>query len=111
MPILSDPITRLRAPLATDGYGNQRRDWASATSADFLVKWSHKAVAEVVSDEPRTTTRAYVFGNPDLDLEATDRVIGPDGFTYEVDGEVMYSYVRGQLHHVRAYLRRIATKD
>jgi hypothetical protein len=75
------------------------------------VKWSHKAAAEVVGDEPRTDTRAKVVGNPDLDLEATDRVVGPDGLTYEVDGEVMRSYVRGQLHHVRAYLRRTATKD
>lgn len=104
-------ITRVRAPLTTDGYGNQTRNWAVATSTVFLVKWSFKAVNEVVGDEPRTDTRAYVFGNPDLDLEATDRIIGPDGFTYEVDGEVMTSYVRGQLHHVRAYLRRIATKD
>jgi hypothetical protein len=104
-------VTRVRAPLTTDGYGNQTRNWAVATSTVFLVKWSFKAVNEVVGDEPRTDTRAYVFGNPDLDLEATDRIIGPDGNTYEVDGEVMTSYVRGQLHHVRAYLRRMATKD
>lgn len=109
--ILSEVITRLRAPLTSGGYGNQERDWANASGTDFLVKWSHKGVAEVVGDEPQTTTRGYVFGNPDLDLEATDRVVGPDGFTYEVDGEVMHSYVRGQLHHVRAYLKRIATKD
>lgn len=109
--ILHETITRLRAPLAADTYGNQSRNWAAAASTDFTVKWSHKAVAEVIGDEPRTSTRAYVFGNSDLDLEATDRVVGPDGNTYEVDGEVMRSYVRGQLHHVRAYLRRIATKD
>ena len=111
MPILHETITRLRAPLVSGGYGNSERDWANAASTDFLVKWSHKAVAEVVGDEPRTTTRAYVFGNPGLDLEATDRVVGPDGLTYEVDGDVMHSYVRGSLHHVRAYLKRIATKD
>jgi hypothetical protein len=109
--ILSEPITRLRAPLVSGGYGNSSRDWTAATSTDFLVKWSHKAVAEVIGDEARTTTKAYVFGNPDLDLESTDRVVGPDGLTYEVDGDVMRSYVRGQLHHVRAYLRRIETTD
>lgn len=106
---LQEKITRLRAPLTSAGYGNQTRDWANATSTDFYVKWSHKAVDEVVGDEPRTVTKGYVFGDPYLDLEATDRVIGPDGITYEVDGEVMRSYVRGQLHHVRAYLRRFAT--
>jgi hypothetical protein len=109
--ILRESITRLRAPVISGGYGNASRNWAAATSTLFYVKWSHKAVSEVVGDEPRTVTKAYVFGNPDLDLESTDRVIGPDGLTYEVDGDVMHSYVRGQLHHVRAYLRRIATKD
>lgn len=107
--ILHDPITRQRAPLVAGPYGNQARDWANATSTAFLVKWSFKAVSEVVGDEARTVTRGYVFGTPDLDLDAADRVVGPDGFTYEVDGSVMQSYVRGQLHHVRAYLRRIAT--
>jgi hypothetical protein len=109
--LLHDTVTRLRAPLASGGYGNQARNWAAPASTTFIVKWSHKAVAEVVGDEARTVTKAYVFGNPDLDLESTDRVVGPDGFTYEVDGEVMRSYRRGELHHVRAYLRRIATKD
>jgi hypothetical protein len=110
--ILHETITRLRAPLtAADAYGNSERNWAAATSTDFLVKWSTKAAPEVIGDEPRTDTRAKVTGNPDLDLEATDRVIGPDGLTYEVDGDVMHSYVRGQLHHVRAYLKRVATKD
>lgn len=109
--ILRETITRLRAPLVSDGYGNQARDWATASSSLFYVKWSHKAVSEVIGDEARTVTKAYVFGGPDLDLESTDRVIGPDGLTYELDGELMRSYERGQLHHVRAFLRRIATKD
>lgn len=109
--ILHETITRQRAPLTSGGYGNQSRNWAAAVSAGFLVKWSHKAVSEVVGDEARTVTKAYVFGGPDLDLESTDRVVGPNGLTYEVDGEVMTSYVRGRLHHVRAYLRRINTED
>jgi hypothetical protein len=109
--ILGETITRLRAPLISDGYGNQTRDWSAATSTDFAVHFSHKTVGEVVGDEARTTTKGYIFGGPDVDLESTDRVTGPDGLLYELDGELMRSYVRGQLHHVRAYLRRIATKD
>lgn len=111
--ILHETITRLRAPLVSGGYGNSERDWASATSTDFAVRFSHKAVTEVVGDEPRTVTKGYVFGGPDVDLESTDRVIGPDGLTYELDGELMRSYSErtGQLHHVRAYLKRIATTD
>lgn len=109
--ILHDPVTRLRAPLVSAGYGNQARDWPNASGATFLVHWSAQAVNEVVGDEPRTISRIKLFGGPDFDLEATDRIVGPDGNTYEVDGEVMRSYGRGQLHHIRAFLRRIAVKD
>jgi hypothetical protein len=108
---LQDPITRLRAPLVSSGYGNQTRNWAAATSAAFLVHWSARAVSEVVGDEAQTVSRIKLFGDASLDLEATDRLTGPDGLAYEVDGEVMRSYRNGQLHHVRAFLRRIATKD
>lgn len=105
--ILHETITRLRAPLVSDGYGNQARDWDNAASMTFLVHWSARAVGESVGDEPRTDSHIKLFGGPDLDLEATDRITGPDGFTYEVDGEIQRSYLRGSLHHVRAYLRRI----
>lgn len=106
--ILHDQITRLRAPLVSDGYGNGKPDWNSPASAEYLVHWSAKSTAEVVGDEPQTSTRVYIIGTPDLDLVETDRVTGPDGLMYEVDGEVMRSYRRGQVHHVRAFLRRIA---
>jgi hypothetical protein len=107
--LLADTVTRLRAPLISSGYGNQTYDWPNATSTAFPVHWSTKATTEVVGDEPQTVVRAKVFGGPDLDLEATDRVVGPDGDTYEVDGEVMLSYRLGQLHHIRAFLRRVTT--
>jgi hypothetical protein len=105
---LHDTITRLRAPLVSSGYGNSKPNWAAAASADFVVHWSTKSVTEVVGDEARTITRGKIFGGPDLDLEATDRVVF-DGDTYDVDGDVMRSYRQGQLHHVRAMLRRITT--
>ncbi len=104
------PITRLRATSTSDGYGNSSRDWAGATSQNMFVHWSPQAVSEVVGDEPQTVTRVKVFGWPPFDLEPADRVVGPDGETYEVDGDIMRSYHprTGTLHHIRAYLRRIA---
>jgi hypothetical protein len=105
---LYDQITRLRAPLVSAGYGNQQHDWAAATSVTFLVHWSAKGEQEVVGDEARTVSRVKIFGGPDLDLEPTDRVLF-GGDTYEVDGEIMRSFQRGQLHHLRAFLRRITT--
>lgn len=106
--ILHDPITVQRAPLTSGGYGNQARDWTAATSTDFLVHWSAQSVTEVVGDKPQTVTRGKIFGGPDLDVEATDRIVFA-GETYEVDGDVMRSYRLGQLHHVRVFVKRIAT--
>lgn len=108
MPV-NTPITRLRAPLVADGYGNGKRDWTAATSQAMTVHWSAKSANEVVGDEPQTDTRVKIFGWPPFDLDATDRVVGPDGLTYEVDGQIMQSFHprTGQLHHVRAFLRRI----
>jgi len=105
---LHDTITRLRAPLVSAGYGNSSRNWAAATETDFLVHWSTKSVNEVIGDEAKTITRGKIFGDHTLDLESTDRVVF-DGDTYEVDGDVMRSYRQGQLHHVRAMLRRVTT--
>jgi len=104
---LHDTVTRLRAPLVSAGYGNSARDWPAAVSQDFLVHWSTKTTTEVVGDEAKTVTRTKIFGGPDLALEATDRIVF-QGETYEVDGDVMNSYRFGQLHHVRAMLRRVA---
>lgn len=106
--ILHDPITRLRASVAAGPYGNQTPNWSSPATADYLVHWSAKSVSEVVGDQARTITRVMIFCNPDVDLEATDRVVF-EGDTYEIDGDIMRSFRRGQPHHVRAFLRRIAT--
>jgi hypothetical protein len=106
--LLHDPIAVQRAPLTSGGYGNQARNWSAATSADYLVHWSAQSVTEVVGDKAQTVTRGKIFGGPDLDIEATDRVVFA-GDTYEVDGDVMRSYRLGQLHHVRVFVKRIAT--
>ncbi len=107
---LRTPVTRLRAPLVSAGYGKQARNWAAAVSTDFGVNWNPQSTSEVVGDEPQTVSRIKVFGFPPFDLDASDRLVGPDGLTYEVDGEVERSYHprTGALHHVIAYLKRAA---
>jgi hypothetical protein len=108
--ILHDPITVQRAPLTSGGYGNQSRNWAAAVSTDFLVHWSAQSVTEVVGDKAQTITRGKIFGGPDLDVQPTDRVVFA-GELFEVDGDVMQSYRLGQLHHVRVFVKRIATEQ
>lgn len=102
------PVTRLRAGSTSDGYGNSSPDWTTPTEAEFLVKWSPKSVSEVIGDEPQTVSRVKISGGPELDLRASDRITGPDGNTYEVDGEVERHYGPAGLHHIGAMLRRIA---
>lgn len=107
---LLDTATVVRAPLVAGPYGNSARDWANATRATYAVQVSPMSATEVIGDEARTITQWKLFGGPDVDIEATDRVEW-NGGTFEVAGEVMESRQPGRLHHVRARLVRVTTQD
>ncbi|GAA2516693.1 phage head completion protein [Winogradskya humida] len=104
--ILRDRVTRLRAPLVGDGYGNQERDWDQAVAVEYPAGVGPASSTEDVHDQQRTTTRWRVFLPPTADLEATDRVTW-DGTTFEVDGDVERWKRRGRLHHVEAVLLKV----
>lgn len=106
--LLTDTITRRRAPLVTAGYGNQSRNWAAATSQAYPARVSPVSSTEDVVDQPRTLTRWKCTVGPDADLAATDRIEW-DGATYEVDGEVEVHKGRRGPHHKTAILMRVAT--
>lgn len=105
--LLTDTITRRRAPLTSAGYGNQKRDWAAATSQAYPARVSPVSSTEDVVEQPRTVTRWKCTVGPDADLAATDR-IDWDGSTYEIDGDVeRHKGLRG-LHHQTVVLMRVA---
>lgn len=103
--MLSDTITRQRAPLIAGGYGNQSRDWANATTADLPCYVSFVSSTEEVVNLNETQTRGKVTVGPDADIEPTDRIVHL-GITYDVEGDLMPSLRRGVLHHYRFRMRR-----
>lgn len=104
--MLSDMITRVRAPLIAAPYGNASPDWANATSTDYPCYVSFVSSTEDVVNLDQTQTRAKVSLPPDADIEPTDRMVYR-GSTYEVEGDVMPSMRRGVLHHQRVVLKRV----
>lgn len=83
-----EPVTRIRAPIATDRYGNQIRDWARAERAT-MGRWG---VAPRTSTEPREAGRDAVitgltlYGPPGVDVLPSDR-LEVRGHVWEVEGE------------------------
>lgn len=108
--LLSDTVTRRRAPLVAGPYGNSQRDWPNATSVTYPAEVQPVSSTEDVVNQQRTVTRWRMFLGPAADLEATDRIEWDDGTgvgTYEVDGQVEGWKRRGQPHHLEAVLMRV----
>lgn len=106
--MLADSVTRRRAPLTSAGYGNQTRDWTTATSQAYPAWVSVVSSTEEVVGQPRTLTRWKCTVGPDADLAATDRIEW-DGSTYEIDGDVERHKGPRGLHHQTVILMRAAT--
>lgn len=94
-----------RATVAEDEYGNDQRDWATATSTT-VTGCSVQPVlgAEVTVGRETVVSRWQVWAPDGTDLLATDRVEW-DGSTYDVDGEVQ-RWGFPPLSHITALLRK-----
>jgi hypothetical protein len=107
-------VTRLRAPVTTDRYRNQVRDWSQATRVTFTsvsVQPASRAEDNSPGDRDRVTTGWTLQSRPgvDLDILPTDRVELADGTVCEVVGEIArhpdpFGVV--PVHHVEAALQR-----
>jgi hypothetical protein len=106
--LLTDSVTRRRAPLTSAGYGNQARDWTTATSQAYPARVSPVSSTEQVVEQPRTLTRWKCTVGPTADLASTDRIEW-DGATYEIDGDVERHKSPRGLHHQTVILMRVAT--
>lgn len=102
-----DTITRVRAGLADDGYGNQVSDWSAATRSDLTgYRLQPETGGEYVLDREAVTTRWRLFGPDDGALKDTDR-IEHQGFTYDIEGSIeRHPSPTGRLAHIEARLRR-----
>jgi hypothetical protein len=94
-----------RAPVVTDAYNNEQRDWTAATTTTVTGCSVQPVVgAEVTVGRETVVSRWQVFAPEGTDLLATDRVAFA-GDLYDVDGEVQ-RWDFPPLSHVTALLRR-----
>lgn len=104
-----ETITVLRAPLVSDRYGSQIRDWTAATRTDAVgVSIQPAANTEDIRDREQLVDTWTLFTprGVDLDLLATDRVEW-GGLTLQVVGSPSRWSVGGAIHHVEATLQEV----
>ena len=104
-------VTVVRAPLVTDRYNAQVRDWANATSTPLTdCRVQPLAASGGLIIEPgrdAVVTRWKLLAPDGADVLASDRIVW-QGKTYEVDGDVeLWSSPTGSLAHVEGLLKRV----
>ena len=100
-------VVILRAPLVSDGKGNQIRDWANPVGATAAAWVQPQGTTEQALNQDRVVSRWRIFIEPTADIVATDRVSW-NGLTFQVDGEIQtWDDPRGNAHHREGLLRRV----
>jgi hypothetical protein len=99
-------VTRLRAPLVADDYGNDERDWTAATEQDVSgCSVQAEPSSEFTTDRQTVVIRKHVFAPVDADVLPTDRIRW-QGNAYEIDGEPQREEHGTDLDHLLIVLRR-----
>lgn len=104
-----DTVTRLRALVTDDRYGDQSRDWPNAAAATLSgCRLVPAAGSEDTVDRDQITRRWLLFvPGADTDLLATDRIRWR-GQDFDVDGEVRrWQSATGNLGHLELDLMRV----
>lgn len=98
-------VTRLRAPVAGDRYGDEARNWDAAAELDIPGgRVVPQAGAENAVGRDQIVRRWTYYGPYDADLLASDRVRYA-GDVYEIDGEVRrWRSASGNLAHLECDL-------
>ena len=103
----TDTVTRQRALLVDDGYGNQVEDWASpATVLLSECRWQPLSSKEVLESRSGSEITARLMAPLDVDIAPRDRIVY-SGVTYEVEGEPLrHRSPSGVAAHAEVLLRR-----
>lgn len=104
-----DSVTVLNAELI-DGYGGQQtRDWAHATRT--VVSANVQPVStpqEQLDRRDLTISRWFLYCAPGEPLDAYSRILWDDpDRPMEIDGDPQVHHLRGEPHHIEAFLRRV----
>jgi len=103
----TDTVTRQRASLVDDGYGNLTPSWvAPATSSIAGCRWQPVSSEEVLGNRDGSEIVARLLAPSDADIASRDRVVF-GGVTFEVDGEPLrHRSPSGVAAHAEVLLRR-----
>lgn len=83
-----ETVTRIRAPVTTDRYGNEVRDWPHATSTPYPgcgIAQGAAGTETVTADRDVVITDLVVYMPISTDVTASDR-LEVRGHTYEIVG-------------------------
>lgn len=104
--LLTDSVTRLRAAVVTDAYGNQVTDWAHATSVSLSARVQQSSAGEDQLDRDSQLAQFVVFLPAGSDVTGSDRLTWA-GRTLELVGPpTPVGGYRG-VHHIEARAREV----
>lgn len=104
--LLSDVVTRLRAPMGADGYGNQVPDWPNATRLDIAARVQQSSASEDTYDRDAQTAQFVVFLPAGADVTGSDR-LDWHGRILELVGPPAALTAYSTAHHVEARAREV----
>jgi head-tail adaptor len=104
--LLNTTVTRLRAPLASDAYGNKVPDWAAADRLDLPARVQQASQQEDTRDRDQQTAQFLVFLPAGADVTGSDRLEWA-GRTLELAGPPSPVDAYRAAHHVEARAREV----
>lgn len=105
----TDDVTRVRAPLADDGHGNDAPDWDNAATSTLSgCRFQPISVDEALEHRFEAHIEARLLGPSGMDVTFLDRITY-GGVTYEVVGPPMSNRSpTGAAAHTELLLRRVS---
>lgn len=104
--LLVHDVSLLRAGSTTSRYGDETKDWATATRTTTKGWISQQARSEDRDNREAQISGWVLFVGPQEDVTGLDRVEWND-LTFEVDGPPLPAYRPQGLHHYELALRRV----
>jgi hypothetical protein len=104
--LLNTTVTRLRAPMVADAYGNLVPDWGNAARLELPARVQQASQQEDTLDRDQQTAIFVVFLPPGADVTGSDRLEWA-GRTLELVGPPASVDAYSAVHHVEARAREV----
>lgn len=104
--LLNTTVTRMRAPLVPDAYGNLVPDWEHAARLELRARVQQASGQEDTLDRDQQVAVFVVFLPPGADVTGSDRLEWA-GRTLELAGPPASVDAYSAVHHVEARAREV----